>query len=106
MAMMFARSGSYHVDPALFDRALAFFETDFAKKYLASSGSAGGLLLGNRKTGKLLGISLWQGEADMNATEDVAQQVREGVQLAGNGTDPIVREDWVVLSFIAPEQPK
>ena len=100
---MLARSGTYHIDPEHFDEALAYFSTDVAQRYQASSGARGGLLLGNRKTGKLLGISFWEDVASMEASEEAAQGLREGVQQAGRGTDEIVREDWEILSLRAPE---
>lgn len=99
---MLARSGTYHIDPERFEEALAVLGTDETKRYQASSGARGGLLLANRATGKLLGISFWDDEQAMEATEDQAQRFRELMQVAGGGADPIVREDWEILSLVPP----
>ena len=98
---MIARSGTYHVDPERFDEALAYFETPDARRYQGAPGTRGGLLLGDRRTGKLLGISFWDDEAAMEASEEASEALRRGVQEAGGGTDEIVREDWQILALRA-----
>ena len=96
---MYARTGTYHVDPAHLEEALAAFQTPSARAYHGSGGARGGLLLVNRATGKLLGISFWADASAMDDSEDGAQRLREDVQRAGRGTDQIAREDWEILSL-------
>lgn len=103
---MFARSGTFFVDPAHFEEALAFYGTGQAREYLGSESNVGGILLGNRATGKLLGVSLWPSPAEMEASEEDSQRLRVGVQRAGRGTTPIVRETWELLALDVTRVPR
>jgi hypothetical protein len=62
------------------------------------TGFVGYVVLGDRETGKALGITLWQSEADRERSDEKARQIRPRVEQATGGTMQSV-ESYDVLFF-------
>lgn len=62
------------------------------------TGYVGYVVLGDRETGKALGITLWQSEADRERSDAKARQIRPRVEQATAGTMQSV-ESYDVLFF-------
>lgn len=91
-----ARSGSFQLSPDRVDDAIKAFASDQLPRYREQSGYKGFSLLVNRQSGKLLGVSFWKSEDDLEASDELGAEAREGLQHAGGGSGDIVREDWEV----------
>jgi hypothetical protein len=62
------------------------------------TGYVGYVVLGDRETGKALGVTLWQSEADRERSDKKARQIRPRVEQATGGTMQSV-ERYDVLFF-------
>jgi hypothetical protein len=62
------------------------------------TGYVGYVVLGDRQTGKALGVTLWQSEADRERSDEKARQIRPRVEQATGGTMQSV-ERYEVLFF-------
>jgi hypothetical protein len=62
------------------------------------TGYVGYVVLGDRETGKALGVTLWQSEADLERSDKKARQIRPRVEQATGGTMQSV-ERYDVLFF-------
>lgn len=94
---MHARSGSFQLEPDRVDDAIRGFESDQLPRYREQSGYKGFTVLADRESGKVIGISFWESEADLHASEELGSQARESVQAAGGGQSEIVRQEWEVV---------
>jgi heme-degrading monooxygenase HmoA len=94
---MHARSGSFRLSPDRLDDALRAFEEGQLPQYKEQSGYKGFTLLANRQTGQVLGISFWESQSDLQATDELGQQAREQLQERGQGQGDIERVDWEVV---------
>ena len=64
-------------------------------------GFQGFVALGDRQSGRLLGVTFWENEEALRATEEAASSVRSGVAEAAGGTVAGV-EQYEVIVFEAP----
>ena len=94
---MHARSGSFQLSPDKVDDAVGAFESEQLPKYKESSGYKGFTLLVNRQNGKVVGVSFWESEDDLRASDQLGSEAREQVQERGDGQGDIQREDWEVV---------
>jgi hypothetical protein len=62
------------------------------------TGYVGYVVLGHRETGRALGVTLWQSEADRERSDEKARQIRPRVEQATGGTMQSV-ESYDVLFF-------
>lgn len=62
------------------------------------AGYVGYVVLGDRETGKALGVTLWRNEADRERSNEKARQIRPRVEQATGGTMQSV-ESFDVLFF-------
>ena len=65
------------------------------------NGYVGYVVLGDSETGKALGVTLWQSEADRERSDEKARQIRPRVEQATGGTMQSV-ESYDVLFFDVP----
>jgi hypothetical protein len=65
------------------------------------SGYVGYVVLGDRETGKAIGVTLWQSDADRERSDEKARQIRPRVERATGGTMQSV-EKYEVLFFDVP----
>lgn len=94
---MHARTGSFQLSPDKIDEALSGFERDQLPRYKDQSGYKGFTLLADRQGGKLLGVSFWESEDDLRASDELGSEARESIQQAGGGEGEIVRDNWEVV---------
>jgi heme-degrading monooxygenase HmoA len=94
---MHARSGTFELSPDKLDDVIQTFQGDQLPQYRQQSGYKGFTLLANRQTGQLLGISLWESEADLHAADELGTQTREEMHRQGGGQGAIERGDWEVV---------
>ena len=59
------------------------------------------IVLSARRSGKLLGVALWESEEVMRTTDEAAARIRSGVEQATGGTVASV-ENYEVVVFEAP----
>ncbi len=95
---MHARSGTFQLSPERVDDAVRAFESEQLPRYREQSGYKGFTLMAHRKSGKVIGISFWESEADLHESDELGQEARETVQReGGGGRGEVVREEWEVL---------
>jgi hypothetical protein len=67
------------------------------------TGYVGYVVLGDRETGKALGVTLWQSEADRERSDEKARQIRPRVEQATGGTMQSVERYEVLFFDVRPE---
>ena len=84
---MNARIGrvSFSADKA--DDVIQHVRQETVPKYEGSDGFKGFTLLLDRASGQGIGISFWESESAMRATDDFGDQARRGAAAAGSGDD-------------------
>ena len=55
------------------------------------------IALGDRQSGKLIGVALWEDEEALRATKEAASRIRDGVGDATGGTVADVEEHEVTV---------
>lgn len=73
---MFARVTITEGSPAGIEEAIRFMRETVLPEARKLQGFKGSYLLVDRKTGKQMGIALWETEADLNASIEAAQRLR------------------------------
>jgi heme-degrading monooxygenase HmoA len=73
---MFARVTITEGSPAGIDAAIRFMRETVLPQARSMQGFKGAYLLVDRKTGKGMGIALWETEADLNASTETANRLR------------------------------
>jgi heme-degrading monooxygenase HmoA len=66
---MFARVINVQVDPGDIDKTISIYGDDVIPALKQQEGFEGALLLGDRKTGKGVSITMWASEENLNAGE-------------------------------------
>ena len=94
---MVARSGSLKVSPERVDDAVQAFTTNQAPKYKEANGYKGFVLMADRQSGKILGVSFWDSESDLQASEELGAAARSELKESGVGSEDAVRETWEVV---------
>lgn len=84
---MNARIGRISFSPDKADEVAAHVRDNVVPKYEGTDGFKGFTLLLDRSGGEGIGISFWETEDAMRATEDLADQARQGAAEAGSGSD-------------------
>ena len=81
---MFARVNTIEGSPEGIDESIRFMREAVIPEGRKMQGFKGGYLLVDRKTGKRMGIFLWETEADLNASMEAANRIRaQHAQVAG-----------------------
>jgi heme-degrading monooxygenase HmoA len=94
---MFARVRITSGAPEKVDDGIRHFREVVVASYKDVAGFEGAYLLVNRKSGKVVGITLWDTEANMHATAAASHQLRAvGTRVLG-GTTPPPEEYEVVV---------
>ena len=94
---MHARTGSLQVSPDRLDEVVSTFENEQIPRYREQDGYKGFTVLANRQSGRVMGVSFWESDEALQATEDLGAEARESIRQTGGGEGEIVREDWEVL---------
>lgn len=93
---MHARTGTLQVPPDRIDEAVRTIE-ERLPRYREQQGYKGFTCLADREGGKVIGMSFWDSEANMQASEDLGRDARQGVSEAAGGGPEAVRDAWEVV---------
>lgn len=94
---MFARIVMVEADPEKIDEGISIFKERAFPIAKQSDGFKAAILLVDREVGRSLGISLWDTEEALEATEQALQAVRKDAVAASEGSAPKVDRYEVVV---------
>lgn len=94
---MFARVRITSGEPDKVDDGIRHFRETVVASYQDVAGFEGAYLLVNRKSGKVMGITLWDNEASMQATGRTSERLRAAGSQVVSGTTPPPEEYEVVV---------
>ncbi len=94
---MYARVTTVHGDPARADEAIEAFRDRALPLVREATGFKASLLLVDRTSGHGLGISLWESEEAMQASEAAVSAVRDATTAAMGGDAPTVERYEVAV---------
>ncbi len=94
---MFARVRVTSGVPEKVDDGVRHFRENVVASYKDVAGFKGAYLLVNRKTGKVMGVTLWDTEASMQATGKTSEKLRAAGSQVVSGTTPEPDEYEVVV---------
>ena len=94
---MFARVRITSGLPEKVDDGIHHFRETVVASYKNVAGFKGAYLLVNRKSGKVVGITLWDTEANMQATDKTSERLRAAGSQVVSGTTPPPDEYEVVV---------
>ena len=92
---MHARSAVIEMSPDKIDAAISQFEDDLLPRYREISGYKGFTLLVNRESGKAFGVSFWESEEGVSASDELGAEARKAMADTGGGSAQS-REVWEV----------
>ncbi len=94
---MFARVRITDGVPAKVDEGVRHFRAMVVSAYKDVAGFKGAYLLVNRKSGRVMGITLWDTEANLQATTAASERLRaEGAQAVSGTTQSVEVYEVVV----------
>jgi heme-degrading monooxygenase HmoA len=94
---MFARVRITSGVPEKVDDGIRHFRENVVASYKDVAGFEGAYLLVNRKTGKVMGITLWDTEANRRATGKASERLRAAGSQVVSGTTPAPEEYEIVV---------
>jgi heme-degrading monooxygenase HmoA len=92
-----ARTGTLQISPDRIDDAVGRLREEQIPRYREQQGYKGFTVLADRQSGKVIGISFWESEADVEASDELGAQSRAQVAEAGQASSEPVREVWEVM---------
>jgi heme-degrading monooxygenase HmoA len=98
---MHARTGRVSFSPDKADDLVAHVRDNIIPKYEQSDGFKGFTLMLDRSKGEGIGISFWEDEDAMSATDDLGDQARQSAADAGSGRDEGVERFEVPIDTMA-----
>jgi heme-degrading monooxygenase HmoA len=98
---MYARVTTIEGAPDKMDDASRHIQEQTLPQLRQMDGFKGFAALGDRQSGKLLGVAFWENEEALRATEEAVSSVRSGAAEAAGGTVAGV-EQYEVFVFEAP----
>jgi heme-degrading monooxygenase HmoA len=84
---MHARMGRITFSPDKADDVTSHVQENVVPKYEDTDGFKGFTLLLDRSAGRAVGLSFWESEEAMRASDDLGDQARQGTAEAGSGSD-------------------
>ena len=93
---MYARVTTIEGAPAKMDDAKGHTQEQTLPQLQKMEGFKGFLALGDRQSGKVVGVAFWESEEALRATDEAVSSVRSGVAQAASGTVASV-ENYEVL---------
>jgi heme-degrading monooxygenase HmoA len=94
---MHARTGTLQVSPERIDDVVAQLRNEQIPRYHGQQGYKGFTVLGDRPSGKVIGISYWESESDLQASDELGREAREAAAATGQASSEPVRETFEVL---------
>jgi heme-degrading monooxygenase HmoA len=98
---MYARVTTIEGAPDKMDDAARHVREQTLPQLQQMDGFKGFVSLGDRQSGKVLGVAFWESEEALRATEEAVSDVRSGAAEAANGTVSGV-EQYEVFVYEAP----
>jgi heme-degrading monooxygenase HmoA len=98
---MHARIGRVSFSPDKADQLANHVRDTIVPEYQQKNGFKGFTLLIDRQGGEGLGISFWESEEAMRATDDVGDRARQGAAEAGSGSDQGAQRFEVAIDTMA-----
>jgi heme-degrading monooxygenase HmoA len=98
---MNARIGRVSFSSEHADDVIRHVREEIVPKYEESQGFKGFTLLLDRSGGQGIGISFWESESAMRATDDLGDQARRGAAAAGSGDDQGAQHFEVAIDTMA-----
>jgi heme-degrading monooxygenase HmoA len=95
---MYARVTTIQGAPAKMDDAKGHTQEQTLSQLQEMEGFKGFVALGDRNSGKLIGVSFWESEEALRATDQAVVPVREGAAEASGGTVVSVEEYEVFVN--------
>ena len=95
---MYARVSTIEGSPDKVDDVLRQTQEQTLPQLQKMEGFKGFVALGDRQSGKMLGVSFWESEEALRATEQAASSVRSGAAEAADGTVASVEEYEVFVN--------
>jgi heme-degrading monooxygenase HmoA len=84
---MHARMGRVDFQPDKADDVVSHVRDTVVSRYEGADGFKGFTLLLDRSNGEGIGLSFWESEDAMHATDEIGDQARSGAAEAGGGSD-------------------
>ncbi len=94
---MYARVTTVEAPPDRMDDATRFVQEQVLPQLQQLDGFKGIIALGDRQSGKVLGVAFWESEEALRATEEAAVRIRDGVGEATGGTVTSVENSEVTV---------
>jgi heme-degrading monooxygenase HmoA len=94
---MFARVRTTSGVPEKVDDGIRHFRENVVASYKDVAGFKGAYMLVNRQSGKIVGITLWDTEASMQATGRTSEKLRAAGSQVVSGATPAPEEYEVVV---------
>jgi heme-degrading monooxygenase HmoA len=94
---MVARVSTLQVAPDKLEAVVGQVREESLTKLQESQGFKGFTVLGDSGSGKVIGISFWESEADMEASEQVGDEARQAAAQAGDASGAPTRDAYDVL---------
>lgn len=98
---MRARTGRVSFSPDKADELVRYAQDTIVPRYESSEGFKGFTLLVDRSSGEGIGISFWETEEAMKATDSLGDQARQGAAEAGSGRDQGTERFEVAIDTMA-----
>jgi heme-degrading monooxygenase HmoA len=94
---MHARTTTLDLDPSRIDDAVRQLESEDVPTFKEIDGFKGFTLLGDRSAGKVIGVSFWESEEKMQASEEAVKESRQRAAETGGATGSPAVEHYEVL---------
>jgi heme-degrading monooxygenase HmoA len=94
---MHARTGTIEASPDNVDDVARMLREEQIPTYREQQGYKGFTVLADRGSGKIVGISYWESEADLQASEELAQKAREAASETGQASSEPAVDRFEVL---------
>lgn len=94
---MYARVTTLDGSPDRFEDGVTHVRERVLPQLQSMDGFKGFIALGDRQSGKLLGVALWESEEALRATEEAVARVRSGAADATGGTVASVEQYEVTV---------
>jgi hypothetical protein len=99
---MHSRVNTLQTSPQAVDAVENVTRTVVLPRISQLPGFRGYIVLGNRNSGKALGITLWNDHEAMEKSDEIARQIRPHVEAATEGTMQSVENFEVLLAHVEP----
>jgi hypothetical protein len=100
---MYARLTTLEGPPDRIDDAMRYTQEQVLPQLQKMDGFKGFIALGDRQSGRLRGLALWENEEALRATDESAARIRGGVAEATGGTVADVEQYEVVVFEVSSE---